>query len=135
MGILQSVEIFCQAPSAFYLGNSYRYTRHYQGSMKLLGDSIFSLGMSIITCPAALSSRSALCKSQWDFLQTTFFPKAWCTLGLLSRQSRSKIPKDKGLKLRAFVVWISLHYCNDPNNLMYPLIIPHVPATLARLKC
>ena len=24
MGILQSVEIFCQAPSAFYLGNSYR---------------------------------------------------------------------------------------------------------------
>ena len=52
MGVLQTGEIFCQAPSAFHFGKSYRYMWYYKGRIKLLGDSIFPLGCLSITCPA-----------------------------------------------------------------------------------
>ena len=51
MGVLQTGEIFSQAPSAFYHGKSHMYMGYYQGGMKKLGNSIFSPGMSYHTSP------------------------------------------------------------------------------------
>ena len=50
MGVLQTGEIFCQAPSAFYLGKT-TGTRGIIRENEKLDESIFSLGMSYHNLP------------------------------------------------------------------------------------
>ena len=102
MGTLQTGEIFCQAPSAFYFGKSYR--------IKSLGDSISPLGCLSITFPAWRICLKDINNAHFFVLRRGLFqadqrsvkrnglfadnafPKAWSTIGL-SRSSRAERPE------------------------------------------
>ena len=74
--------------------------------------------------------------SQWDFMQTILFPKAWFT-------ESCRTTKWQGIQLLSLCLWFFLHdlsYLSDLTSVnhaqlfQFPLTIQRVPATLARLN-